>query len=136
MGKRHFVIGAVLAVLAAVGGTGLLGGGTGASAQATVTLKFMRPGRFDVVERVCRPIVGAFEKENPGIKVEFVDMGWDEYFTRLPILLSSRTTPDVMLNQRGGSTSTARRTSSSLWTNSSTRSCGSSWRRGCSRPTP
>jgi multiple sugar transport system substrate-binding protein len=89
-------------VRAAVGGTGLLGGGTGASAQATVTLKFMRPGRFDVVERVFRPIVGAFEKENPGIKVEFVDMGWDEYFTRLPILLSSRTTPDVMLNQQGG----------------------------------
>ena len=73
-----------------------------AEAADAVTLKFMRPGRFDVVERVFRPIVGAFEKENPNIKVEFVDMGWDEYFKRLPIMLSSRTTPDVMLNQQGG----------------------------------
>lgn len=71
-------------------------------AADVVTLKFQRPGRFDVVERVFRPIVAAFEKENPNIKVEFVDMGWDEYFKRLPIMLGSRTTPDVMLNQQGG----------------------------------
>ena len=91
-----------LAVLVAAGGIGLLGPGPDADAQSAITLKFMRPGRFDVVERVFRPIVAEFEKENPGIKVEFVDMGWDEYFKRLPIMLSSGTTPDVMLNQQGG----------------------------------
>jgi ABC-type glycerol-3-phosphate transport system substrate-binding protein len=100
--RRFLAIALSGAVLAAIGAADVLGPMAPASAQRGVALKFMRPGRFDVVERVFRPIVASFEKENPGIKVEFVDMGWDEYFRRLPIMLSSSTAPDVMLNQQGG----------------------------------
>jgi multiple sugar transport system substrate-binding protein len=100
--RRLLAIVLVGAVAAAVCAMELLGVAAPATAQQVVTLKFMRPGRFDVVERVFKPIVSAFEKENPSIKVEFVDMGWDEYFRRLPIMLGSGTAPDVMLNQQGG----------------------------------
>ena len=66
---RRPVLAAVLALTVLAGaGAAVLATGPTANAQGVVTLKFMRPGRFDVVERVFRPIVTAFEKENPGIQ--------------------------------------------------------------------
>lgn len=79
----------------------MVAGGPAEAQAQDVTLRFQRPGRFDVVERVFRPITDRFE-EQTGAAVDFVDMGWDEYFERLPLMLATGRTPDVMLNQQGG----------------------------------
>lgn len=43
-----------------------------------------------------KPLVAQFEKENPGIKVKFEEVGWDGFWQKLPIAISSGEVPDVV----------------------------------------
>jgi multiple sugar transport system substrate-binding protein len=43
-----------------------------------------------------KPLIPLFEKENPGIKVKFEEVGWDGFWQKLPIAISSGEVPDVV----------------------------------------
>jgi len=43
-----------------------------------------------------KPLLPAFEAANPGIKVNFVATGWDGFWQKLPIAISSGEVPDVV----------------------------------------
>ena len=43
-----------------------------------------------------KPLLPAFEKENPGIKVNFVATGWDGFWQKLPIAISNSDVPDLV----------------------------------------
>jgi ABC-type glycerol-3-phosphate transport system substrate-binding protein len=43
-----------------------------------------------------KPLIPAFEKANPGIKVNFEEVGWDGFWQKLPIAISSGDVPDVV----------------------------------------
>jgi len=43
-----------------------------------------------------KPLIPQFEKENPGIKVKFEEVGWDGFWQKLPIAISSGEVPDVV----------------------------------------
>lgn len=43
-----------------------------------------------------KPLLPQFEKENPGIKVTFEEVGWDGFWQKLPVAISSGEVPDVV----------------------------------------
>lgn len=43
-----------------------------------------------------KPLLSAFEKANPTIKVKFEEVGWDGFWQKLPIAISSGEVPDVV----------------------------------------
>ena len=43
-----------------------------------------------------KPLIEKFESENPGIKVKFEEVGWDGFWQKLPIAISSGEVPDVV----------------------------------------
>jgi ABC-type glycerol-3-phosphate transport system substrate-binding protein len=43
-----------------------------------------------------KPLIPQFEKENPGIKVKFEEVGWDGFWQKLPVAISSGEVPDVV----------------------------------------
>jgi ABC-type glycerol-3-phosphate transport system substrate-binding protein len=69
-----------------------------APAQAEeVTLTFVRAGDSATVAKVFDPIIAAFEKENPDIKVKSIPMGFDEANRRFPLMAATGQLPDVTL---------------------------------------
>jgi multiple sugar transport system substrate-binding protein len=69
--------------------------------EEKVVLKLMRPGTVDVVRDIFEPMVADFEKQNPNIDVEIVDLGWGEYDQRLATMIATKTNPDVQLVSQG-----------------------------------
>ena len=43
-----------------------------------------------------KPLIPQFEKENPGIKVKFEEVGWGGFWEKLPVAISSGEVPDVV----------------------------------------
>lgn len=43
-----------------------------------------------------KPLIEIFESENPGITVKFEEVGWDGFWQKLPIAISSGDVPDVV----------------------------------------
>ena len=43
-----------------------------------------------------KPLLPQFEKENPGIKVKFEEVGWGGFWEKLPVAISSGEVPDVV----------------------------------------
>ncbi|MFY9381212.1 MAG: sugar ABC transporter substrate-binding protein [Eubacteriales bacterium] len=82
----------------------------GQSALAQVTLQFMgweaSPLETESVQRGLR----IFEEQNPGIKVEYIPVGGDEYHTRLLTMMAGNAAPDVFfINTEGYYRNFARR---------------------------
>ncbi|RPI22655.1 MAG: extracellular solute-binding protein, partial [Chloroflexota bacterium] len=43
-----------------------------------------------------KPLLAAFEAANPGIKVNFVAVGWDAFWQKLPIAIANHDVPDLI----------------------------------------
>lgn len=68
------------------------------SAKEDVTLKMLVPG-YDggyLKEQLDNGIAD-FEKENPGVKVQIVSVGWEELNSKIIQLYQSKEAPDIML---------------------------------------
>ncbi|NPV55018.1 MAG: sugar ABC transporter substrate-binding protein [Firmicutes bacterium] len=90
--RKRIVSSLVLLVIAT-----LIVGAANAFASGEITLKVMRPGTPSTARAFLEPAIAAFMKENPNIKVEIVDLGWVEYFSRLAVMWATKTDPDVYM---------------------------------------
>ncbi|HEV8676929.1 MAG TPA: sugar ABC transporter substrate-binding protein [Methylomirabilota bacterium] len=66
-----------------------------AEAQDKVTLKFLSVARGDPRRQAALLTIERFEKANPTVKVEFVEVPFDQYFQKLSVALASGTGVDV-----------------------------------------
>jgi multiple sugar transport system substrate-binding protein len=67
-----------------------------ASGEA-VTLRWYLRWDKARIEKVAQPVVAAFEKEHPNIKIEIENIGtMDEYWTKLQTMIASNNAPDVI----------------------------------------
>lgn len=76
----------------------------GASAPAStepITLTFMRTGTPEVLHGIFDPMIEAFEKEYPNIKIDMQDLGWGDAEKTLQTMAASKTLPDVMYHLPG-----------------------------------
>ncbi|MYW62924.1 extracellular solute-binding protein [Streptomyces sp. SID8379] len=73
--------------------TGCAGGDTGASSR-TVTYWLWDANQMPAYEACAKD----FEKRNPGLDVQFTQLGWGDYWTKLTASFISDTQPDVFTN--------------------------------------
>lgn len=98
--RRHRLTGPLLAgtlVLALAACSGGDGPAQGGADGETITLTLSRPGDSKTVQEVYTPIIEAFEAAHPNIKVETIEMGFDESFKRFPLMAATGTLPDISI---------------------------------------
>jgi multiple sugar transport system substrate-binding protein len=81
------------------------GGGSGTSANGTVTLKFIAadygdPTKNNGSQQYWNQMVAAFEKQNPKIKVKATIINWNDIDSRVQTMIQNHDYPDVL--QTGG----------------------------------
>jgi len=64
-------------------------------AAEPVTVKYMTFSAAPDHIADLEAMIAAFEKENPGIKVDYETVGWDDYFTKLQTQVASKTEADT-----------------------------------------
>lgn len=82
---------ALLLALTALAGCG----GTGSSKSGDVTITYMTFSAAPDHITELSAIVAAFEKQNPGIKVQIQPVAWGDYWTRLQTAVSGGTVADT-----------------------------------------
>ena len=75
--------------------------GTSSSSGEQVTLTFMRTGTPEVLHEIFDPMIEAFEKEYPNIKIDMQDLGWSDAEKTMQTMAASKTLPDVMYHLPG-----------------------------------
>lgn len=65
------------------------------TAAEPVTVKYMTFSAAPDHIADLEAMIAAFEKENPGIKVDYETVGWDDYFTKLQTQVASKTESDT-----------------------------------------
>jgi multiple sugar transport system substrate-binding protein len=65
------------------------------AAAEPVTVKYMTFSAAPDHIADLEAMILAFEKENPGIKVDYETVGWDDYFTKLQTQVASKTESDT-----------------------------------------
>ena len=75
--------------------------GAGGDSGEVVTLTFMRTGTPEVLHEIFDPMIEAFEKEYPNIKIDMQDLGWGDAEKTLQTMAASKTLPDVMYHLPG-----------------------------------
>ncbi|MBC9724801.1 sugar ABC transporter substrate-binding protein [Streptomyces sp. TRM68367] len=89
---RFRTVGALAGALTLSLATGCAqGGGTGSSAKNTVTYWLWDANQLPAYQACAK----GFEKQNPGLKVQITQMGWDDYWTKLTASFIAGTQPDV-----------------------------------------
>ena len=111
MKKAFAVVGAVCMLLTLLVGCGggasstpaAAPGSTGAGGDSgeVVPLTFMRTGTPEVLHEIFDPMIEAFEKEYPNIKIDMQDLGWGDAEKPLQTMAASKTLPDVMYHLPG-----------------------------------
>lgn len=69
--------------------------------EEVTEITFMRTGTPDKIRDIFEPIIEDFEEENPDIKVDLKDFGWDEAEKEVQTMGSSQSFPDVMYHLPG-----------------------------------
>src|SRR3954463_14655848 len=96
----HVLGGAVLlAMLLAACVASAPGGQGSASSGGATTIKLMCwEGALGTKDLVTNDLIPGFEKANPGIKVEYEVLPWDQFWTKIATLAASGTMPDIYCN--------------------------------------
>jgi len=75
------------------------GGQGSASSGGATTIKLMCwEGALGTKDLVTNDLIPGFEKANPGIKVEYEVLPWDQFWTKIATLAASGTMPDIYCN--------------------------------------
>lgn len=61
-----------------------------------ITIQFLRPGPPEIINPIFDPLIEEFMEENPGIKVETMNLGFADTEAKYPVMASSGTLPDVI----------------------------------------
>ena len=74
----------------------LLGFMTTTSVRAqTTTLEFWMPGQEPTIRSTMEGLIKKFEAQNPRIRVNYTQVPWSEWFTKLTAALAGNLTPDI-----------------------------------------
>ena len=67
---------------------------TPARAQ-TITLEFWMPGQEPTIRSTMEGLIKKFEAQNPRVKVNYTQVPWSEWFTKLTAAIAGNLTPDI-----------------------------------------
>lgn len=61
----------------------------------TVTLQFWMPGQEATIRETMEGLIMAYEKAHPDVKIEYTQVPWNEWFTKVTAAIAGNMVPDV-----------------------------------------
>ncbi|MCP4399128.1 MAG: extracellular solute-binding protein, partial [bacterium] len=65
------------------------------AAAEKVTLEFWLPGHQPTIRSTMEGLIGEYEAQNPDVKINYIQIPWAEWFTKVTAAIAGNLTPDV-----------------------------------------